>query len=298
MKYAGLMLVVVCAVQAGAQVLDKGGYSSMSIPTEVDMTGSFGSGMQLDEMTGGVEVVLHSSKKGEPDLPISANTMKFDWEEGSNKPTRIILQGGVRIKHPQADVSSERAEWDFKANQLVFTGNVVMRSQAVSEARFERMTLDFATNRFTGQGSRISRLEFGNTGGGAAGGGDAGGGGGALGDADVTDWQALIQGLKDQTAGGGASPGKYIVSLVDKALVEPLQTKSAEELVAQKGLLLDQLNKLMRKPSFYNAEAWAGVTVPAEVQAQAARTDLTAAERGQVNRALLHAAFPNAVAAP
>ena len=296
MRFAGVCAILICALQAAAQEGDFGGYGTMTIKRVGNMHGSFANGVQISEMTGGVEVVLKSAKAGEQDLPISANSMTFQYPEGGAKPSLIVLQGKVRIQHPKADVSADRAEWDFNANKLVFTGNPVMRNPQVQEMRCERMTLDFATNDFNTENCTIAGIDMTQGRGGESAGGA--GGGGALSDAAVTDWQGLIQALKDQSAADAPSPGKHIVSLVDPSLRNPLQTMAADQLVAQKAVLLKQLNALMRKPSFFNVESWAGVTVPEEVLAQARRTDLTAEERGQVNHALLHAAFPSAVAAP
>lgn len=266
-----------------------GGYSGMRI----DRVGLLVGGLDgtLKKMTNGVQITLLSDDPEMKPLPLKANSMTFTWPEGASAPTAIVMEGGVEINHPQATVKAGKAEWDFNKGQLVFTGNPSMDTEMFQGVQGETMVLDFNSNSFSMTGGRAERIEI-NRGGEAGGAGDPA----LLKDSDVKDWTALLTAIKTDTKAEGASPGKQILALLDPAVQSALNGSEAQQLVAQKELILKQLNTALRKPGLYSEAAWVDKTVGAGAQALLAKGALTGQEQTRLNRLLLEAAYPELIA--
>jgi len=279
--------LIACAAAAAlasgamAQGMGMGGYGSMAIEKAGQIVGGFDG--TIKEMSGGVSIVLKSDDSAKEDLPIQASSITFEWPEGQAQPSRIVLSGNVRIKHPEADVSAERADWNFDSGELVFTGKPVMNSTRVQGMTGEKMTLDMEKGTFSVTGVSVPMLELGGAGG--------GGGGPDLLRADsVADWTGFVNALK-AASGAEGGPGKHILSLIESGNRQQLLNTPTNLVVENNGLLVKQFNALLPREDFYNAGAWSGVALNEEAQALAAKETLTAAERTRFNRLAFNAAF-------
>ncbi len=116
-------LLIAAASLATAQAPGMNGYSRMKIDHAGQITGNLSGA--IEEMSGGVRIELLSDDEAKGNLPIAADKITFAWGEDS-QPKSIVLTGNVRIKHPDADVTAEKAEWDFASGQLVLKVNHVM----------------------------------------------------------------------------------------------------------------------------------------------------------------------------
>lgn len=272
--------LLLAATTATAQSGGMGGYSKMKIEQAGAILGNFNGA--IEEMSGGVRIVLLSEDPAKGNLPIAANTITFEWAEGGGQPRLIILSGDVRIQHPEADITAGRAEWNFETGELVFTGNPKMNSPRAQNMQGEKMVLNMETGTFAVTGGvRIPEIDLGSMGGGAA-----GGGGGALSDGEVSDWAGLVNALKQ---GGG--PAGHITGLIDPENRKMLMDTPTELVVENRSRLLKQLNALLAQPDFYNAAAWSGVSVPEEAAATLAAADAEPAARTAANEAAFKAAF-------
>jgi len=279
MKHLTLIaLTVAVASLAVAQAPGMNGYSRMKIDHAGQITGNLSGA--IEEMSGGVRIELLSDDEAKGNLPIAADKITFAWGEGS-QPKSIILTGNVRIKHPDADVTAEKAEWDFASGQLVFTGNPVMNSPRAQNMKGEKMTFNMQKGTFAVTGVSISELPLNEMGGLGGAGGGAG-----LSEGDVADWPGLINALK---AGGG--PAGHIMSQIPEENRKMLMDTPTDLVVQNKGRLIKQMGQLMQSPSFYNEQAWSGITLPEGTAEKLASRDLETSERVAVNKVAFKAAF-------
>ncbi len=280
---AGCVLVlagVVLAQEGGGM----GGYDAMQLRTGF-AGGSFGEGFQFEEMSGGVDITLLSDDPEKKPLPIRAQTMHFSWEGESETPSRIEMVGNVVVNHPLAQISAERADWDFGKGVLVFTGNPVMNGASMKNARASKFTLNFEEGTWAAEDLQVEEVDTQNSSGAAA---DPS----QLRESDVSDWPGLIGTLKTQAAADAPSPGKRISALLDENLQAGLTNATTEALVGQKKVLTKQFNKVLQKPEFYDEASWAGVTLNEEAQGLLAAEKRSEAQVLRLNRLLVEAAYP------
>lgn len=277
----------IACLLAGAAMAQMGGkYGKMKIEHAGQITGNFKGA--IESMTGGVKLELLSDDPAQGNLPIAADSIKFEWVEGSTQPARIVLEGDVRIKHPEADVAAQKAVWDFTTGELTFTGSPVMNSPRAQNMRGDKMTLNMNNGTFNVTGVSLPMLDL-NAGGGGGISGPATGGG-ALSASDIQDWPGLVNNLKSN-AKNDNTPGGHIVGMLDPKARGMLLDTPTETVVEHKGDLLKQLNKLLPLKQFYAAEAWQGVALPEETTKALTSADTPEADRTKANVAAFKAAF-------
>ncbi|HNY86058.1 MAG TPA: hypothetical protein PKL54_10010 [Candidatus Hydrogenedentes bacterium] len=280
-----------CAALAAAQDQGLGGYSSMEIDAG-QMKGNFATGA-IDEMTGGVKIRLLSDDEKLKPLPIKAQTMKFTWTEGASTPSLIIMEKGVEVTHPDASITADRAEWNFDSGALVFTGNPVVNNERIKGLRGDRMTLNLKDNTFQVDRVRADQVPLqGVEGGGARGGAML------VSESDVKDWAGLITALRGELKAGGPSPARQITGLLSPDKQKMLTTLDTAVLLENKGELVKVLNNAVKSPKLYDEAAWAGKALPEEAKALVAAAERSPEDQAKLNRLLLHAAYPELVAAP
>lgn len=264
-----------------------GGYGAMRIDAVGLFEGNFSG--QIEKMSEGVKITLLGDGPNQEDLPIQADTMEFTWD--GEQPARIVMTGNVRISHPSADVRAGRADWDFRTGDVVFTGNPVMDSKQFKDMRADKMTLNMDKGTFRAEKMSIVEVPTSAMGGPAE---DPN----ALSEAGVTDWAGLVNDLKAAGASDAPSPARQVVNQLDPGAREQLMGTDTAVIVENKGALLKAINRVIAQPGLYDADAFAGVTLSEELQAQVASPPAEDAALKAMNRALLHAAFPNRIAAP
>lgn len=281
------------AAPAAAEDNGMSGYGKMNIEHVGMMEGSLDG--RINKMSGGVKIKLLAGKPDQQDLPIKAETMVFSYAEGASKPSRIVLEGGVEINHPQAKVNADKADWNMEKNEIVFTGNPIMHSDRVKEMRGSKMTLNFDTNAFQVTDARIPEIDTNQPDSGAPGAPKAGATQ-ALRESDVTDWAGLINALKTAVADAAASPGKQLATKGGDKMLSALKSVPTEELLKNKGAVLKGINAVLSKPGFYSKDAFANAAISNEVQALLSNDQKTAEETTKMNLLLLQAAYPNFIA--
>ncbi|MCC6143983.1 MAG: hypothetical protein IT368_09270 [Candidatus Hydrogenedentes bacterium] len=291
-RLAAIATLALAAAVHAQNPQDFGGYTSMRIDFVGFMQGDYQTGA-LEKFTDGVKITLLSDDPNQKPVPISANTMTFQYAEGQSMPTVITMEGQVQIDHPQASIRAGRAEWNFESGDLVFTGSPVMKSDRFKEMRGEKMRMNFKTGAFEVSQAKIDEIPLEQSGTGSSG---APSNPNLLSESDVTDWPGLIQALKNESASSAPSPGRLLVSLLPGTLREAVQGMSVETLVGQKGKVLGELNKILQTQNLYDPTAFGGVTLDDEAKALAAKSDRSDEERIRLNRLLLQAAYPAMIA--
>lgn len=268
------------------------GYSRMSVEAGL-MKGNFATG-QLDSLTGGVRIELLSDDPANPSLPIRANTITFEWKKDAKMPSKIKMEGNVDIKHPQGKITAQRADWNLESGDLVFTGNPVMDSESFKNLSADRILINMQTGAYElQQGSADSiPLQGGNGGGGSGGGAPVAG---ELSEADVTDFEGLINTLKAQAKESGDNPGKQVLAQLPAHVRGMLENQETAVLAGAKADVIKQINGVIRKPGMYKRAAWEGIALSDEVKALLAKNDQTAEDQARQNRLLLHAAYPTMI---
>lgn len=282
--------IVLCAGTVRAQESDTGmgGYTSMKIERVGRFRGSFDDAMTIREMTNGVSITLMSDDPNLQPLPIRANTMRFEWKEGSETPVRIELEGNVDVQHPKGKLSAEKGVWDFEKGTLMFSGNPVLDTPRAKGVRGTKMTINFKENDLDIEDMRADEsipLRGGMDSGGSA------GGAAALSEGDVKNWAGFIGALKAQAKSDGPSPGKRILGQFDKDAQSKFLGASTDLIVQKKSDLLKQLNRVLGKAGLYQEEAWKGISLDEDTKKLLASPELSAADQVRLNRALFKAAF-------
>ncbi|MFP4502752.1 MAG: hypothetical protein ACLFTT_17300 [Candidatus Hydrogenedentota bacterium] len=264
------------------------GYDAMEVTYIGELVGDFGA--RLDEMTGGVEITLLASDDTMEPLPIKARTMKFDYEGEAVQPSRILMEGGVTVAHPMAEVRADQAVWDFDSGELAFAGNVVINSEQMKDVEAEQFVLNLETQRYRMNkvhAKNVSLPQAGN-------------------DTDpslltpggIEDLPGFITTLKEDIKADAPNPGKRVHSLLNDSGQRILTDAPVDSIVANEDTFLKHINRVLHNPQLYDADAWAQTDLPEAADALLGRDDLGAKERTRLNRLLLHAAYPAHVLAP
>ncbi|MCF6285294.1 MAG: hypothetical protein L3K26_08900 [Candidatus Hydrogenedentes bacterium] len=273
--------------QGGAE-----GYDKMSVKAGL-MRGNINTN-RPESFSNGARIVLKSSDGSKPDLPISANTITFSWKDGQSSPVSIKMDGNVDIKHPDANITAQHANWNLETGDLVFTGNPVMDSTELKGLRAEKISINLNTGAYEMIQGEIDETPIGGM--------DSGGSDtpipGELTEADITDWAGFINAIKAQGQASGENPGKQLLTRLDEKTRNLLQTIDTPTLVSNKGDILKKLNGVIRKPGLFKRNAWKGITLSDEAEVLIKIKDQTPEEQVRQNRLVLHAAYPNMLKAP
>ncbi len=271
--------------------MNLGKYSSMKIEKVGKLKGTLNQGMSIREMSGGVSIVLLSQEPNTPNMPIKADKMTFEWEEGRNSPVLIRMEGKVYLEHPEGKLTAEKAVWDFKREVVEFTGNPTLDSPKAQGLKGSKIVMDFKNNTIDIENLQADMipLQVEGSGGGAETGLPL------LTESDVSDWNGFIVELKKQGQADGMTPGKYLLSKFDGDARSQFLSAPNDLILKRKQDLVKQINRLLRKSDFYNKEAWTKITIPETANELLKKGNLTPQEQVQLNRLLLQCAFPNLV---
>lgn len=265
------------------------GYSKMSVRAGL-MTGNLNT-RRPEEFSGGVEIELISEDGTKPNLPIKADVITFTWKEGRSTPVTIKMRGNVDINHPDAHIVSQRADWDLESGDIVFTGNPVLDSEDFQGLSADQIRINMETGAYELDNGVVQEMALQ----GAEHGAPVGGLPGLLAESDVTDWASLLNTIKAQSGEAGDNPGKQILAQLDEGTRNVLLNTSTEALMESRGLLLDRLNGVLRRPGMFKRSAWADTELSDDIEALLDIADQTPAQQVRQNRLLLHAAYPEMV---
>ncbi len=268
-----------------------GKYSSMKIEKVGKLKGTLNQGMSIREMSGGVSIVLLSQEPNTPNMPIKADTMTFEWEEGRNSPTRIRMEGKVYLEHPEGKLTAEKAVWDFKKEIVEFTGNPTLDSPKAQGLKGSKIVMDFKNNTIDIENLQADMIPLQVEG--SAGGVETGLP--LLTESDVLDWNGFIVELKKQGQTDTMTPGKHLLNKFDGDARNQFLSAPNDLILKRKQDLVKQINRLLRKSDFYNKEAWSKITLPETASELLKKGNLTPEEQVRLNRILLQCAFPNAI---
>ena len=263
-------------------------YESVEDITADLFVGNFATGPT--KMSGNVHMKFVGAVEADT-MEVSANTVNFEYADKSSRtPSRIVLEGNVKLKNAQGNVAADRGDIDFKSNEVVFSGDCTLDSAQMQGAKLNRLTLNIETQDFKFEGMTARKMVLGGPGTGAA-------SQGLLAEADVRDWPGFLTKLKADAAGAAPSPGKHMLSLLDETLSAALANASVEGLVKQKGAILKQVNSVLASPKLYNEAAWSGKTIDPKAK-ELQKAGAKGAELVWMNRLLLNAAYPDFIAPP
>lgn len=273
--------------QGGAE-----GYDLMSVKAGL-MKGNFNTG-QMDSLTGGAFIVLKASDGTKPDMPIKANAISFTWKEGQTTPALIKMEGSVDIRHPDAKITAQRADWNLESGDLVFSGSPVMDSPALKGLRAEKISINLNTGAYELTQGEVDEapLEGMSSENSAPIPGE-------LAESDILDWPGLIDTIKTQGKAEGDNPGKQVLKQLDEQTRGFLQSVETAALVERKSDILKKLNGVIRQPGMFKRAAWEGqgIALSEELEALIAIKEQTSEQQVRQNRLLLQAAWPTMIKA-
>jgi lipopolysaccharide export system protein LptA len=282
------LIVCILTTQISAIAMAQGstdGYDIMSVKAG-KWSGNLNTGRLVDSLTGNAHIVLKTEDGSKPDLPIKANTITFTWKEGQSVPSTIKMVGNVDIKHPDAKVKSERADWNLDSGDLEFTGDPVMDSVAFSGLRASKISINLNTGAYSIDQGAAENVALMNE--------ESGGGApipGELAESDITDWAGLINAIKAQGKAEGDNPGKQVLKQLDEKTRGFLQSVDTPTLLSNKGDILKKLNGVLRRPGLFKRAAWPG-GLSDEIEALLKISSQTPEQQVRQNRLLLQAAYP------
>lgn len=332
-RYSGLagaiaFVSVAAIAQDGEPAVETTQYKSYLVGGELmEFGGENAMGPRL--LSGDASIVFEAEDPAD-NMTVLAETITFFYPDDAqaDMPSRITLEGGVDIDHPDGKVRAQRADVEFAggsmtdADSLIMnlfgnvsvttetgtiqsevasvdfeSGDAVFRRNVRGEGeQFKGLVADEAqanlkTNYFKISKGQMRLLDL-STSDPAA--------GLLLTAADISDLSGLLVKIRAEAGAEGATPGKHLVLMLPVDAQTPMLRVDVANLVQQSDLVLKQLNSALRKPALYDAAAWQGVAVPAAAQplVDAAPDGLEEGEIVLRNRWLLHAAYPSHVAPP
>lgn len=250
------------------------------------MKGNFATG-SIEEMTGGVRIKLLSDDPESKPLPVSAGSMKFTWVEGKTTPSTILMEQDVKVDHPQASITAQRAEWNFDTGELVFSGSPVVNSDRLKGVRGDKILLNLKNNTFEALQFRADEVPLKTPEGGSSQTTSN-----IITIGDIKEWSRLIDSIKTQAQQGTPSPGGQIVKQLNAQNQQLLLNLDTNILLERKEDLLRLINNVVSQSDLYQKDAWSGYTLPDAAQQLLSKSELTAAEQVTLNRLLLETAYP------
>ncbi len=299
----GVSVLAVCAafaLSAGAQ--DNGlMYDFELLNFDADRLESDLSGWP-ERLSGNVHIWVEPEDPDQEPLHIWADEVRFVGE-GAQDQLRVVLERDVRVEFAQrgmsVTVTAGEGEIDMARSVVVFTGDPVVVSD-MGEMSGPRIELDMETGRLRADQPRVRNLRLSqmrNAGERAP----APDRGPVLQSGDVQDWEGLLTAIQAAAEDDSPSPARRIHDALRPEARQYLAALSPDALTADmRAGILDEFNRVLREPDLYDEQSWEGVALPSEAEAllEPLRADLSAADVVRLNRLLLHAAFPNALAPP
>lgn len=254
---------------------------------------------RIDGIHGGAELELIPADPASPPMRVKGDDITFQYAEGSQEPEVLVLTGNVNVTHPQGNIIAAKGEWNRRTGDLVFQGSpATLKRKDGGDLSAPKITFNMETGQMSAEGGfQITNMPLSSMSG-APGAGKAEQGGALLTAKDVTDWPALIGGVKRQAAADAPSPGKQIMAQFDPALRKQFNNVVDDKApnASTQSELVKALNRALKAKTLYDAEAWKGIELPADAQALLAKETRTADEVVKLNRRLLEAAYPGAIA--
>jgi lipopolysaccharide export system protein LptA len=284
------------AAAASAQMLPGGsGDDFKTANVQADAASMNFETRQIDWLRGNAYIELIPATPDKPTLKIRAQEITFEYAGDATQPSSIVMTGGVNVDQPPYVIQSDRAEW--QGSKMILTGNpVTVKDEKGGTYRGSKMTFDQGTGKLDIADLKIVDMQLGGAAGGAASKEKASPY--LFSVADIKDFQGLLGKLKAQGEGKDPSPGKQLLARLgekdraDLARAAALENPNA----GTRQHIVGKLNNAL-DDNLYDAEAWKGIEIGAEAEALLKKgKSITPAERIQLNRRLLEAAYPDAIA--
>jgi len=248
---------------------------------------------RVTTITDGADITLSADREGLGDrMRIRANTINIRYVGDTRELETVDLNQNVIVEHPDFTVTAAEGAWNFVTGKVVFQGNPVLTSPEIGEITGDTIRYDANSGKVNVLNTRsrdfipVAGAEQSTP--------------GKLTISDIQDWPALITQLQQAIASEDLTPGKRVIASMDQRVADLLPGVDNTEPPSEtnQGQMVQQLNRVLENPNLYSAEAWSGRAVPAEAEELINRgpANLSPAEVVLLNRRLLEAAFPGAIA--
>ncbi|HIJ73148.1 MAG TPA: hypothetical protein HPP83_03510 [Candidatus Hydrogenedentes bacterium] len=202
----------------------------------------------------------------------------------------------IRVEHPVAVVTADKATYNFAEGFILFEGNCLVDRSGMT-ATGNTVTMDLNTSRIVFQAFRVKdlrieelrrpgeppRVEDPSL----------------LTVKDVFDWPALLRQVKAQAKADKPSPGKRVLELLDPDTRSRLLglDPDAQLIDKDKTGIIKRINTVLAAPDLYTKAAWNGIDIGNEARDLIGLgTDkLEPEEVTRLNRLLIEAAYPKAI---
>lgn len=258
----------------------------MEVTTETDPP-------RIEYIKNGAEIRLFSDENEEDSIHISATDILFFYPPDGGALERIELHGKVRLEGISGTMSAGKAEWDVATGAMIFTGDPVLHTPEISEARGSRMVYTPGVG-FEIVNGAVAKAPLAR--GGSA---QASGLSYLLRVEDVRDWPGLLTAVQAGPTVDVPTPGGRIMALLPPEVRDVLAVMPTAEVpsVNLQNDIIKQLNHVLQQPELYEAAAWRDIDVGPEAMALLERNPkaLSVADVVKLNRLLLEAAYPDAI---
>ncbi len=281
-KHITLFIALCFCLNAIAQ--ETGSYTKMEVNAGLAKI-NFKTG-GIEELSGDVEITLHSDDPNEKPMPIKAQTMTFSFDEGETQPSRMVMDGAVSVRHADATITAGHGVYNLKSGSVVFSGGPYIVMSNGNRIKGTKITINMSTGESEIEGMQADEIDT------QALGGSGPADPALLRDIDVLNWDGFITAFKADNKSDQPTPGKQIAVLLDASQRQALPNASNEQLLGMKANLLKLINKNIENPKFYLDAAWEGKTISEAAQNLLVKANRSPEEGKQMNRLLLDAAYP------
>ncbi|MDX9974740.1 MAG: hypothetical protein RBU21_17270 [FCB group bacterium] len=297
---------ILCTVLLAGWALAAAGQESGGEPSNFRFLNADGASLELNFETGVIEKIhgpaeleLIPSDPSSPPMVVKGNEITFRYAEGNSEPEVLVLVGNVSVSHPRGNILADNGEWNRRTGNLVFEGKpATLKLKEGGDLIAQKITFNMDTGQMSAEGGfQLRKVPLSGMSG-TPGASSKEQSAYLLTAKDVTDWPTLIGGVKKQAAADGPSPGKQIMAQFDPALRKQFSNVVDDKApnASTQSELVKALNKALKAKSLYDAEAWKGVELPADAQELAKKEERSAEEVVKLNRRLIEAAYPGAIA--
>jgi lipopolysaccharide export system protein LptA len=204
------------------------------------------------------------------------------------------LEGDVRIQTGDRAITCDVAELDPDDETITFIDNV--RVEGAGAGAATRAIYDMANNRLRILNADLRAVPLPGENGAATRPANPW----LLETGDIIDWPALLTKLQAEAQSDAPSPGRRILARFEPAVATQLQAVRSDRAPSPsaQAQIVDLLNRALRARDLHHPDAFAAVELPGDAADLLAEgtDDLTQEEVTRLNRRLLEAAYPGAIA--
>ena len=138
-----IVSVLLIAALTHAQSADTDGEKTLDIRSVGKLSFNIKTG-ELEKMEDGADLTIESENP-EDNLDVKAQTVDFEYIDGENSPSKLILTGSVVISNATMRIEAPKAILNTKSNKAEFIGTSKIFSEDQSPIQADNIEVDLDT---------------------------------------------------------------------------------------------------------------------------------------------------------